>query len=335
MAASLLATLTLVGAAAQPSSAANQDPPPVSCITDNPVDPLGPGFVFDRGEFTTIDHPDAVFETAPYGINNRGQLVGGYDTAGFVIHGFLLDGGRFTTIDVPGALRTLALRINARGQILGNYEDERGGCHGFLLDDGRLEAIDVPGSPTQAIGLNDRGQVAGTYIADGVFHGFLFDNGVYTTIDVPGALQTSVLDINARGQILGVFLDAGGTTRAYLRTAKGSLTTIAFPDAVMTVPFGINNRGHVVGYYLDADQVRHGFLLKNGTYTTIDHPLASSDTQAHDLNDRGQIVGLYERRAGQTVEVGDAAETAPNRVGDIGSALSPFASLWTGVDGFQ
>lgn len=335
LAAGLFVALTLVGVAAQPSPAATQDPPPVSCITDNPVDPLGPGFLFDRGEFTTIDHPDAVLETAPFGINNRGQLVGGYDTAGFVIHGFLLDGGRFTTIDVPGALRTLALRINARGQILGNYEDERGGCHGFLLDDGRFEAIDVPGSPTQAIGLNDRGQVAGTYIADGVFHGFLFDKGVYTTIDVPGALQTSVLDINARGQILGVYLDAGGTTRAYLRTAKGSLTTFAFPDAVMTVPFGINNRGHVVGYYLDADQVRHGFLFKNGTYTTIDHPLASSDSHAHDVNDRGQIAGFYERGAGQTVEAGDAAEIAPNRVGDIGSALSPFASLWTGVDGFQ
>ena len=71
----------------------------------------------------------------------------------------------------------------------------------------------------------------------------------------------------------------------------------------------------------------------NGTYTTIDHPLASSDTQAHDVNDRGQIAGLYERGAGQTVEAGDAADTAPNRVGDIGSARSPFALLWTGVDG--
>ena len=104
--------------------------------------------------------------------------MGGYDTAGFVIHGFLLDRGRYTTIDVPGASRTLALRINARGQILGDYEDERGGCHGFLLEEGRFETIDVPGTPTQAIGLNDRGQVAGTYIdAMESFHGFLFDQG--------------------------------------------------------------------------------------------------------------------------------------------------------------
>jgi probable HAF family extracellular repeat protein len=85
---------------------------------------------------------------------------------------------------------------------------------------------------------------------------------------------------------------------AFLRDEDGVYTTIDVPRASLTFPFGINNRGHVVGLYLDANQVRHGFLYKNGVLTTIDHPLASSDTQADDLNDRGQIVGLYERGAG-------------------------------------
>ena len=50
-----------------------------------------------------------------------------------------------------------------------------------------------------------------------------------------------------------------------------------------------------MGYYFDVDLVGHGFLFKNGILTTIDDPLATSDTQAYDLNDRGQTVGLYER----------------------------------------
>ena len=117
LAASLLATLTLVGAAAQPSSAANQDPPPVSCITDHPVDPLGPGFVFDRAEFTTIDHPDAVLETAPFGINNRGHVVGYYLDADQVRHGFLLRNGTYTTIDHPLASSdSHAHDLNDRGR---------------------------------------------------------------------------------------------------------------------------------------------------------------------------------------------------------------------------
>ena len=190
----------------------------------------------------------AVLETAPYGINNRGQIVGGYDTTGFAVHGFVLDRGRYTTIDVPGASRTIALRINARGQTIGFY------------------------------------------------------------------------------------LDAAGTTRVYLRAANGSLTTLAFPGAVATVPFGINNRGHVVGFYMDANQVRHGFLFEDGSLTTIDHPLAASDSQAHDLNDRGQIVGLYERVAGQAVEAREGASrngSGPARGEDLGSAPSPLTSWWT------
>jgi probable HAF family extracellular repeat protein len=80
------------------------------------------------------------------------------------------------------------------------------------------------------------------------------------------------------------------------------LGTLALPGAVATFPFGINNRGHVVGFYLDADQARHGFLFRNGEFTTIDHPLAADDTQAHDLNDRGQIAGLHERGAGRAAQ---------------------------------
>ena len=319
-AALLLAALVEAG----PATAQAAEPPPVSCIADSPVDPLGPGFLLDRGKFTTIDHPDAVLETAPYGINNRGQIVGGYDTAGFAVHGFLLDRGRYTTIDVPGASRTIALRINARGQILGDYEDARGGCHGFLLDKGRFDhrrprrADPGPGPqrPRPGRGHLHRCRRSVSRVPP--------RQGVYTTIDVPGALQSTAADINARGQTIGFYLDAAGTTRVYLRAANGSLTTIAFPGAVATVPFGINNRGDVVGFYMDANQVRHGFLFKNGAYTRIDHPLASSDTQAHDLNDRGQIVGLYERVAGQAVEARgcQSKQSGPTRGEAIGSALT-------------
>ena len=209
----LLAGLAMGGAAPTPATAqpvpaaSGQEPPPVSCIADNPVDPLGPGYLLERGRFTTIDHPDARAETQPFGNNNQGQIVGGYDTPGFVVRGFLLDRGRYTTIDVPGASRSFAARINARGQILGDYEDARGGCHGFLLEKGRARTIDVPGRPTQALGLNDRGHVVGMYRnADQVGHGFLYRDGAITTIDHPFASSDSwAQDLNDRGQIVGFY----------------------------------------------------------------------------------------------------------------------------------
>jgi hypothetical protein len=72
-AALLLAALVEAG----PATAQAAEPPPVSCIADNPVDPLGPGFLLNRGEFTTIDVPGALQSTAA-DINARGQTIGFY-----------------------------------------------------------------------------------------------------------------------------------------------------------------------------------------------------------------------------------------------------------------
>jgi hypothetical protein len=116
----------------------------------------------DGGEFTTIDHQEPFWKPPPYGINNRSQIVGGFDTAGFEIHGFVLNQGRYTTIDVPGASKTLALGSSSESSPR-LYEDARGECHGYYLDGGDYTTIEVSGAPTQALGLNDRGEIVGTF----------------------------------------------------------------------------------------------------------------------------------------------------------------------------
>jgi probable HAF family extracellular repeat protein len=46
--------------------------------------------------------------------------------------------------------------------------------------------IDVPGATTtNARGINDSGQVVGTYVDSTGTHGFLYTDGSFTTIDVP------------------------------------------------------------------------------------------------------------------------------------------------------
>ena len=148
------------------------------------------------------------------GINDRGDIAGGYDD-GKGDHGFMRDRrGRITTIDVPGARGTAAQKINNRGQIAGVYSDTSPDTQvpperGFLLERGKLTRIDVPDAvQTRAVGINNRGQVVGEYTdADGMVHGFLWDKGQFTTIDVPEAAMTSAVDINDRGQIVGVHTD--------------------------------------------------------------------------------------------------------------------------------
>src|SRR4051795_5836147 len=66
--------------------------------------------------------------------------------------------------------------------------------------------IDVPGASfTQAFGINDAGQIVGTFQDSTGPHGFLDTGGSFTQIDVPGASFTTANGINDAGQIVGTF----------------------------------------------------------------------------------------------------------------------------------
>jgi hypothetical protein len=274
-----------------------------------------PGFLLDRGRYTTFDAPKAGIETDANSINNHGQIVGAYieDDADATYHGFLRDArGRFTTIDLPGARATVVSRINDRGQVVGRYYQAApfrppgSKMRGFLLDRGKVTRIDVPGAAeTQATGIDSLGRrVVGEYRdAAGAFHGFLWRKGRFTTIDLPGAVGTSLVDINDRGQILGVAVDSAGRFHGFVLD-RGRFTSFDAPDVAITVPRDLNNRGQVVGYTLaptEADPLAgaRGFLLAKGVkgpFTPIDVPGAPRNL-VFGLNDRGQIVGVYENTA--------------------------------------
>jgi probable HAF family extracellular repeat protein len=142
-------------------------PMPHGFVRDN-----GRGARRDDGDFIPIDHPDAGAQpgtgTLAVGLNDRGQIVGGYVDADGRGHGFLLDDGEFTTIDHPDAaseprLGTVLFGINNRRQIVGQYIDTDLRCHGLLRSRSTFTTIDDPGtvSHTGALGINDRGQIVG------------------------------------------------------------------------------------------------------------------------------------------------------------------------------
>jgi hypothetical protein len=80
-----------------------------------------------------------------------------------------------------------------------------------------------------------------------------------------------VFDSNNRGQIVGGFVDAGGTVTHFLLD-DDVFTPIAFPGALKAFPFDINNHGQIVGGYIDTGGIEHGFLLDKGTFTAVDVP---------------------------------------------------------------
>src|ERR1700730_15792196 len=67
--------------------------------------------------------------------------------------------------------------------------------------------IDVPGAvagSTRGGGINNSGQIVGSFVAGATTHGFLDTGGSFTTIDVPGA-GTVASGINDTGHIVGHF----------------------------------------------------------------------------------------------------------------------------------
>jgi probable HAF family extracellular repeat protein len=158
------------------------------------------------------------------------------------------------------------------------------------FSDGSYTTIDVPGaSATQASGINDSGQIVGSYDAATATHGFLYSGGSFTTIDAPGASFTRLFSINDSGQIIGI---SNGVFFSFLYS-DGSFTRIddvpgASPGS--TRASAINNSGQIVGSYFDSTG-NHSFLFSDGSFTTID--VLNHNSIAEGINDSGQIVGYY------------------------------------------
>jgi probable HAF family extracellular repeat protein len=163
------------------------------------------GFLLNGTTYTDIVPPGASSSSniAPAGINNAGQIVGYYyNTYPGAEHGFLLSDGSYTQLDHPGSIFTYLGAINNSGQILG------GSSLGFfLLSGGTYTALDLLNFGLPA-GLNDAGQIVGTYEYEGA--GFVLSDGVYTTLRVPGAEDTEAVSINNDGQVVGFYQDASG-----------------------------------------------------------------------------------------------------------------------------
>ena len=232
------------------------------------------GFLRVGETFIPIDVPGAR-ATHVSGINNSGQMVGGWTDANGVRHGFLLS-GTFSTIDFPGnpELTDLA-KINDRGEIIGTTSPrfpEMFDFHPFILSRGSFITVDsiLPNLPVPGVGQkNNWGEMVGSYRdTNGEFVGFVIRDGQFETIRFPGASRTEAQGINNLGQVIGSYVDIPLTfplpeepqDRGFL-LSEGKFITIEFPGARNTVPRGINDWSEIVGYYDDGTG-RHGFLAK-------------------------------------------------------------------------
>jgi probable HAF family extracellular repeat protein len=172
-------------------------------------------YVLSNGTYTAYSYAGAQ-GTAFNGINNAGTIVGVYENAGgsvassfYIPQGDLSHSASWVGINYPGSTFTDAYSINNLGQIVGYYVDANGLQHGFVYSggpNGTYTTLDYPNDPglspiypgytgTELSGINDLGQIAGTY--NNYSNGFIAQS-----VPEPGSL--SLLAIGAIG--LGAYV---------------------------------------------------------------------------------------------------------------------------------
>jgi hypothetical protein len=245
------------------------------------------------------------YNVSVMGINNDGAVAGRYETAPFndpsrVVGGFIRTAkGKVTTFLIDG-LEVYPVAINKKGVVAGYALDRaKAQYHGFVRSkDGQIATFDVTSvsgaSGTRVQGLNDKGDVVGTFragnsagygfvrSADGTIATFKFDTtfGVFTAI-------------NSVGAVVGYYGATPSDSRGFLRAPDGTITLLS--DAQNSLLMSSNNQGTAAGLKSNYTYKGpfHGILrASNGAMTTFS-PLGAYTTYSTFINAGGQVAGTY------------------------------------------
>ena len=130
------------------------------------------------------------------------------------------------------------------------------------------------------------------------------------TFDYPGTgNQTRPQKINDVGDVVGIFVDASGASRGFVKFSDGNFSTpIVDPNDAgnLTEARGINGDRRVCGDYLDATLgTFHGFFFTHGSYRNYDVP-DSTTTIVLGLNNvrdfAGSVTPTLVRPGGGTID---------------------------------
>src|SRR5438876_629336 len=153
----------------------------------------------------------------------------------------------FNTFNDPLALAgtTEAWGVNDTDQIVGST-----GMHGCLESGGTYTTLDDPLATTGTIdyGINDLGQIVGTYNDASGIHTFLYSGGAFSTVDDPVVnSHTLAHGINNNSQIVGTLSDGTGN-HGFLETTFPNPPPPAGTTADMILR-GANASPAVAGQY--------------------------------------------------------------------------------------
>lgn len=272
--------------------------------------------------FSDVHANKTATETDTFAVNKYGSIGGDYVDAKGVQHAMILGNKYLKTVDHPncttsGGFTSGAIAfygLNKSCAAAGWCTNTKTGLYeGFVYASGTFTPINFPNSNgTQAMGINDQGDVVGLYLdSDSIQHGFLKVGTKYTSIDVKGDTAAEAWGINNSGQITVFAVNSAGGYESFLYNGK-TFKKISDPKAGSTGTIAriVNNKGDVAGAYFNSSSDEVGFLLHGGKYYDVVDPKADNVTKPDGLNDTLEIVGRYTNSSAATLGFKATTKTA-------------------------
>lgn len=213
----------------------------------------------------------------------------------------------FTTFSWPGATGMQGWGINSALRVPGNAYGGTAPPDSVVYDfaTGTLTPVASPGGGLTAslIGINNAGQLTGSYTDGSGVKGVVLTGGVYDTFFYPGGSSTYGRAINNTGLVTGYAETPTGTAASegfIYEPATGTYTTIAPAGANFTIAQGVNDAGVVVGssimlpgtVYPGSPGGAYGWVRQaSGTLTFF--RINGLPSRARGINNAGDIVGWF------------------------------------------
>ena len=272
--------------------------------------------VWIAGSFTDLGLIPNMTESAAYGINDLGVIVGFSSVPHGAASAFTWSPATGMTPLVPtgsGWGDTYAFSINNGGQIAGVAINSANEARAVVWESGTMRELGVlAGGYSVALGNNNFGYVVGysRTTASGMPHAVLYTpSGGMLDLGTLGGGESMAQAISDLGQVVGTADTPAGASLAFSWTATGGMQALPMPKGAREAnALGVNRLGDIVGYVVMADNSTRAVVWptpvpgKKGVYTDVVELGAlapGSGGVATDINDDRSIVGYAaDTRAG-------------------------------------
>ena len=262
--------------------------------------------------FSDVHANKTATETDSFAVNNAGAIAGDFVDVKGIQHAMILAGKKLTSVNHPNCTNTGGFSagaiafygINSAGAAAGWCTSTKTGQYtAFVYSAGKFTAINFPKSlGTQAMGINDKGDVVGFYLdSSGVQHAYVKKGAKYTSFDISGGTTTEAWESTTAARSPSLPLPQLAATKASSTTARPSRKS-ATPRRHNRSRLPVRKQQNdVAGAYFDSSGFEVGFLLHGGKYYDLKDPKANNNTRPDGLNDTLEIVGRYTPTSGANV----------------------------------